>query len=124
MPLHNVTKSHYQYVSDAGPTYRVRIADYIATQNDTGGASIIGATLAVGTEPALPGGHFMRRAILRDLTNHVDRVVPVLTPTAPLITVPTPAGADTLSLNRTSAGNSFTYTYQGRFLTETRGRRA
>ena len=122
MPAVAVTRSHYKYVSDDGTTYRVRLADYIATQNDTGGASIIGAVLAAGTEPALPGGHFMRRAIVRDLTNKRDRVVVIATPTAPMITVPLPAGAGVLTLNFGTAGN--VYTYQGRFLTETRGRRA
>jgi hypothetical protein len=122
MAAHAVTKSHYQYVSDDGTTYRVRLADYIATQLDTGSNSIIGAVAAAGTEPALPGGHFMRRAIVRDLTNHVDRVVVIPSPVAPILTVPTPAGAGVLSLNRGT--NSFNYTYQGRFLTETRGRRA
>jgi hypothetical protein len=119
---HNVTKSHYKYVSDTGETFRVRLADYIATQNDTDGDSIIGAVLADGSEPALPGGHYMRRAILRDLANHVDRVVAIPSPSAPLISVPQPAGASTLSLN--GATDAHTYTYQGRFLTETRGRRA
>jgi hypothetical protein len=122
MAAHAVTKSHYQYVSDDGTTYRVRLADYIATQNDTAAASIIGATPAAGTEPKFPGGHQLRRALVRDLTNHFDRMVVVATPNAPLITVPTPAGAGVLSLNRGT--NSFNYTYQGQFLTETRGRRA
>lgn len=122
MPFTAVTRSHYQYVSDDGTTYRVRLADYIATQNNTGGASKIGATLAAGTEPALPGGHFMRRAIVRDLTNKRDRVVVIATPTAPMIAVPQPAGSGTLTLNFGATSN--TYTYQGRFLTETRGRRA
>lgn len=117
-----VTKSHYKYVSDNGTTFRVRLADYIATQNDGAAASIIGAVAAVGTEPALPGGHYMRRAIVRDLTAGIDRTVVVCTPDAPLITVPTPAGAGTLTLNH--GASSGTYTYQGRFLTETRGRRA
>lgn len=117
-----VTRSHYKYVSDDGTTYRVRLADYIAAQVDGASASIIGAVAATGTEPALPGGHYMRRAIVRDLTNKIDRVVVIATPTAPMITVPTPAGAGTLTLNHGVA--SGTYTYQGRFLTETRGRRA
>jgi hypothetical protein len=117
-----VTKSHYKYISDNGDTFRVRLADYIATQNDTGGDSKIGAVLADGTEPALPGGHQMRRAIVRDLTNHIDRVIVIASPTAPMITVPQPPGADTITLNH--AATSGTYTYQGRFLTETRGRRA
>lgn len=117
-----VTKSHYKYVSDAGETFRVRLADYIATQTDTGMDSIIGAVVADGTEPALPGGHQMRRAIVRDLTNHVDRVIVIPSPTAPMITVPLPAGAGTINLNHGT--NLNTYTYQGRFLTETRGRRA
>lgn len=122
MPFVAVTRSHYKYVSDDGTTYRVRLADYIATQVDGAAASIIGAVLATGTEPALPGGHFMRRAIVRDLVGHKDRVVVIATPTAPMITVPTPAGAGTLTLN--VGASSATYTYQGRFLTETRGRRA
>ncbi len=122
MPAVAVTKSHYKYTSDDGTTYRVRLADYIATQVDGAAASIIGAVAAVGTEPALPGGHFMRRAIVRDLVNNIDRVVVIATPTAPMITVPTPAGAGVLTLNHGTAGN--VYTYQGRFLTETRGRRA
>lgn len=122
MAYHPVTRSHYKYVSDDGTTYRVRLADYIATQTDTAVDSIIGAVVATGTEPALPGGHFMRRAIVRDLTNHVDRVVVIPSPVAPILTVPTPGGAGVLSLNR--GANSFNYTYQGRFLTETRGRRA
>jgi hypothetical protein len=117
-----VTRSHYKYVSDDGTTYRVRLADYIATQVDGGANSIIGAVPADGTEPALPGGHQMRRAIVRDLTDKVDRVVVIPSPTAPMITVPQPAGADTLTLNK--AATSAVYTYQGRFLTETRGRRA
>lgn len=117
-----VTRSHYKYVADDGATYRVRLADYIAAQVDGASASIIGAVAADGTEPALPGGHYMRRAIVRDLTNKVDRVVVIAKPTAPMITVPTPAGADTLTLN--VGASSSTYTYQGRFLTETRGRRA
>jgi len=117
-----VTKSHYKYISDDGTTYRVRLADYIATQVDGAAASIIGAVAAVGTEPALPGGHYMRRAIVRDLVSKKDRVVTIATPTAPMITVPTPAGAGTLTLNE--GATSGTYTYQGRFLTETRGRRA
>lgn len=117
-----VTKSHYQYVSDDGTTYRVRLADYIAAQVDGGADSKIGAVAADGTEPALPGGHFMRRAIVRDLTNHVDRVIVIPSPVAPMITVPTPAGAGTINLNHGVLLN--TYTYQGRFLTETRGRRA
>lgn len=122
MPAVAVTRSHYKYVSDDGTTYRVRLADYIAAQVDGASASIIGAVAAVGTEPALPGGHFMRRAIVRDLTNKRDRVVVIASPTAPMISVPQPAGAGTLTLNFGTAGN--VYTYQGRFLTETRGRRA
>lgn len=122
MPFVAVTRSHYKYVSDDGTTYRVRLANYIATQVDGGGDSIIGAVLADGTEPALPGGHYMRRAIVRDLTNKIDRVVAIPSPTAPMIAVPQPAGADTLTLNH--AATSGTYTYQGRYLTETRGRRA
>lgn len=124
MPYTAVTKSHYQYVSDDGTTYRVRLADYIANQKDTEGTpvSIIGAVLATGTEPALPGGHYMRRAIVRDLVGKKDRVVVICTPDAPMIKVPQPPGAGTISLNAGSA--SATYTYQGRFLTETRGRRA
>lgn len=117
-----VTRSHYKYVSDDGTTFRVRLTDYIATQLDGAAASIIGAVAAVGTEPALPGGHYMRRAIVRDLVGHKDRVVVIATPNAPMITVPTPAGAGTLTLN--VGATSATYTYQGRFLTETRGRRA
>lgn len=122
MPFTAVTRSHYKYVSDDGTTYRVRLANYIATQLDGGGDSIIGAVLADGTEPALPGGHYMRRAIVRDLVNKIDRVVAIPSPTAPILTVPQPAGADTLTLNH--AATSGTYTYQGRYLTETRGRRA
>lgn len=122
MPFTAVTRSHYKYVSDDGTTYRVRLADYIATQVNGAAASIIGAVLAVGTEPALPGGHFMRRAIVRDLTNKRDRVVVIASPTAPMIAVPQPAGSGTLTLNFGATSN--TYTYQGRFLTETRGRRA
>src|SRR5260370_26479170 len=117
MPAFEVTKSHYKYTSDDGTTYRVRLADYSATQVDGAAACIIGAGAAVGTEPALPGGHFMRRAIVRDLVNNIDRVVVIATPTAPMITVPTPAGAGVLTLNHGTAGN--VYTYQGRFLTET-----
>jgi hypothetical protein len=122
MAAHAVTKHHYKYVSDNGTTYQLRIADYLATQTDTGGDSILGAVLADGTEPKLGGGHQIRRALMRDLANNVDRLVPVMTPDAPLISVPTPAGANTLSINRGT--NSFTYTYRGRFLTETRGVRA
>jgi hypothetical protein len=117
-----VTKSHYKYVSDDGTTYRVRLADYIATQVDGASASIIGAAAADGTEPALPGGHYMRRAIVRDLTNSVDRVIVIAKPNAPMITVPTPSGAGVINLNHGTDLNA--YTYQGRFLTETRGRRA
>lgn len=117
-----VTKSHYKYTSDDGTVYRVRLADYIATQNDTGGNSIIGAVLAVGTEPALPGGHQMRRAIVRDLVGKKDRVIVIPSPTAPMLTVPQPAGAGTITLNQ--GASSAVYTYQGRYLTETRGRRA
>lgn len=119
-----VTRTHYKYVSDDGTTYRVRLADYIATQLDGEGspASIIGAVLADGTEPALPGGHYMRRAIVRDLVNKRDRVVAIADPNAPMIRVPQPVGASTLELN--FGATSHTYTYQGRFLTETRGRRA
>lgn len=117
-----VTKSHYKYISDSGETFRVRLADYIATQVDGATDSIIGAVAADGTEPALPGGHQMRRAIVRDLTHNVDRVVVIPSPTAPMITVPTPAGAGVINLNHGVLLN--TYTYQGRFLTETRGRRA
>lgn len=117
-----VTRSHYQYVSDDGTIYRVRLADYIAVQPDTASDSIIGATLAVGTEPALPGGHYMRRAIVRDLVNNRDRVVVIASPNAPMIRVPQAAGAGVLTLNHGIL--SFDYTYQGRFLTETRGRRA
>lgn len=122
MPAIAVTRSHYKYVSDDGTTYRVRLADYIATQLNGAANSIIGATLAAGTEPALPGGHFMRRAIVRDLVGHKDRVVVIATPTAPMISVPQPAGSGTLALN--VAATTAVYTYQGRFLTETRGRRA
>lgn len=118
-----VTRSHYKYVSDDGTTYRVRLTDYIATQVNDASASIIGAVLAVGTEPALPGGHFMRRAIVRDLVGKRDRVVVIATPTAPMIAVPQPAGSSTLTLNSVAATQA-TFTYQGRFLTETRGRRA
>lgn len=117
-----VTRSHYKYISDDGTTYRVRLTDYIATQVDGASNSIIGAVLAAGTEPALPGGHYMRRAIVRDLVDKVDRVVVIPDPAAPMIAVPQPAGASTLTLNK--GAGSATYTYQGRFLTETRGRRA
>jgi hypothetical protein len=123
MPWHNVTKSHYQYVSDDGTTYRLKVADYIATQNNTGGASIIGATVAVGTEPKMASGGKLRRAIVRDLVGHRDRVVPILTPTAPMIAVPQPAGSSTLHLNVAGTGSDATFTYQGNFLTETRARR-
>jgi hypothetical protein len=117
-----VTKSHYKYISDNGTTYRVRLADYIATQVDGGGNSKIGADPAVGTEPALPGGHFMRRAIVRDLVGKTDRVIVIAAPGASMITVPTPAGGGTITLNK--GATSAVYTYQGRYLTETRGRRA
>jgi hypothetical protein len=117
-----VTKTHYKYVDDSGATFRVRLADYIATQLDGASASIIGAVAADGTEPALPGGHFMRRAIVRDLVNNVDRTVNIMTRTAPMLTTPTPAGAGTINLNHGTSLNA--YTYQGRYLTETRGRRA
>ena len=117
-----VTRSHYKYISDDGTTYRVRLTDYIATQLNGAAASIIGAVAAAGTEPALPGGHFMRRAIVRDLTNKIDRVVVIADPSAPMISVPLPAGSGVLTLNH--GAGSGTYTYQGRFLTETRGRRA
>jgi hypothetical protein len=117
-----VTRTHYKYVSDDGTTYRVRLADYIATQVNGAAASKIGAVLAVGTEPALPGGHYMRRAIVRDLTNKIDRVVVIPDPAAPMISVPLTTGSGTLTLNH--GATSGTYTYQGRFLTETRGRRA
>lgn len=122
MPAVAVTKSHYKYVSDNGDTFRVRLADYIAAQVDGASNSIIGAVAADGTEPKLGGGHQMRRAIVRDLTNKIDRVVVICTPDAPMISVPQPAGAGTLTLNHGTAGN--VYTYQGQFLTETRARRA
>ena len=122
MAYTGVTRSHYKYVSDDGTTYRVRLTDYIATQLDTATNSIIGAVAADGTEPALPGGHYMRRAIVRDLVGKTDSVVVIATPDAPMISVPQPAGASTLTLNK--GATSATYTYQGRFLTETRGRRA
>lgn len=117
-----VTKSHYKYVSDNGDTFRVRLADYIAAQLDTLGDSIIGAVAADGTEPALPGGHQMRRAIVRDLVHNTDRVIVIPSPTAPMIAIPQPDDAGTIDLNHGVLLN--TYTYQGRFLTETRGRRA
>ena len=122
-----VTKSYYQYVSDDNVTYRVRLADYIATQLNSTPASKIGAVAAVGTEPKLPGGHQMRRAVVRNLVTKVDRVVVIPKPDAPIITVPRGATASdyTLLLNEgAAAGNQGTYTYQGLFLTETRGRRA
>lgn len=123
----NVTKSHYKYLSDFGPTYQMRYADYIASQKDNGGAgnSKVDATIATGAEPRLPGGHYIRRAILRDLTAKKDRVVGVLTPTAPLIVQPPPqADSHQLNLNYASTGSSGAFAYQGNYLTETRGRRA
>jgi hypothetical protein len=117
-----VTKSHYQYQNDKGTIYQVRLADYIATQVDGAGNSLIGADPAVGTEPPLPGGHLLRRAIVRDLVNKRDRTVIICKQGASLIVVPTPAGASTINLNH--GVNLNTYTYQGRYLTETRGRRA
>jgi hypothetical protein len=121
MAWNSLTKSYYKYVSDDGITYRVRVADYIATQLDGASNSIIGAVAAAGTEPKFAGSRRLRRAILRDLTNKKDHIVPVLTPDAPLITVPTPAGAGTLTLNYQAS--DVTCTYQGLFLTEQRGRR-
>lgn len=123
MPAASGTKSHYKYVSDDGTTYRVRLADYIATQVDGASNSIIGAVLAAGTEPKLGGGGHLRRAIVRDLTNKRDRTVVMCTSTAPMIAVPQPAGASTLLLNFDNTTQN-TYTYQGNFLTETRARRA
>jgi len=117
-----VTKSHYKYVEDDGTTYRVRLADYIATQVDGASASIIGAVAADGTEPKLPGGHQLRRALFRDTVRNVDRMVVICKNSAPCLVVPLPAGAGTLNLN--SDGTSAAYTYQGQFLTATRGRRA
>jgi len=122
MPAVAVTKSHYKYVNDRGDVFRVRLADYIAIQLNAGAVSKIGAVVADGTESALPGGHFMRRAIVRDLANKVDRTIVICTPDAPMISVPLSAGSGTINLNKGTAEN--TYTYQGRFLTETRGRRA
>lgn len=124
MPYTAVTKSHYKYVADDGQTYRVKLADYIAGQKDTEGTpvSIIGAVLATGTEPVLPGTAPLRRAIVRDLVGKKDRTVIICTPTAPMIAVPQPPGASTLALNQ--GASSATYTYQGRYLTQVRGRRA
>ena len=126
MAWEDVTKSHYQYTSDDGTVFRMRYANYIATQNNAAAASKVGATLATGSEPKLPGGHYIRRAICRDLVGLKDRVVGILLPSAPIIAVPrsaTPADY-TLTLNYASTGTSASFTYQGQFLTETRGRRA
>lgn len=112
-------KHFYLYVADNGTQYKILLSDYIATQNDTAGASIIGAALA--TTPGLgrfPGkGYKPRRAVLRDLVHNKDREVIVCTRTAPLITVPTPAGANTLALN-SGVNNTEAYTYEGRYKTE------
>lgn len=110
-------KHYYKYVADNGITYRRKVSDYIATQVDGAAASIIGAVLAAGTEPKWPGKYKPRRAVVRDLTANLDRVVEIMTPTAPMITVPTPAGAGTINLNR-GVNASFAYTYQGLLLTE------
>lgn len=120
MALDLVTKSWYQYVSDDGNTYRVLLADYIATQMDgeTPAKSIIGAVAAAQSLPRYAKKAHPRRALLRDETNHVDRLVIVCTPTAPIISVPQPAGANTLLLNSTKLGSTETYTYSKHFLTE------
>lgn len=115
------SKSYYQYVGDNGALYRIKIMDYIATQVDGAGDSIIGATPALGTEQKIGSGGALRRAIVRDLVNHRDRVVVVMSPNAPLIRVPTPAGASGLILNHNL--DSYSYTYQGLFLTQERARR-
>lgn len=106
-----------QYVSDNGITYKMLVANYLTTQNDTGGASIIGYVAATGSEPRWPAKYKPRRALMRDTVNNKDREVTVLKPDAPLIAVPTPAGAGTLNLNR-GVNASYAYTYQGSFKTE------
>lgn len=128
----NLTKSYYQYQSDQNPAgagaliFRLRLADYIAVQKDNAGAgaSIIGAVVAT-TQPKQASGGKLRRAIYRDTTNKIDRVVVICTPTAVGITQP-PAHTDshTLMLNRPATDTLGTYVYQGMYLTETRARRA
>lgn len=112
-------KHFYNYISDTGTTYKILLSDYIATQVDTASASIIGAVLTTTAGiPRFPGkGYKPRRAVLRDLVHNKDREVIVCTRTAPLITVPTPAGANTLALN-TGVNNTETYTYEGHYKTE------
>lgn len=129
----NLTKSYWQYTSDQEvPTggspliFRVRVADYITAQKDNAGAgNVIVGGAAATTQPKQASGGKLRRAIYRDLTNKVDRVVIIFQPTAPGITQP-PAHADshTLMLNRPATDVLGTYVYQGQYLTETRGRRA
>lgn len=112
-------KHFYDYVSDSGLTYKILMSDYIATQNDTAANSIIGAVLTGSNKrtrfPAK--GYKPRRATLRATTIGVDRQVIVLTPNAPLITVPTPAGAGSLTLNH-GVNNTEVFTYEGEFETE------
>lgn len=130
----NLTKSYWTYTSDAEvPTggspdiRRGRFASYITAQKDNAGAgnTIVGGAASNGTEPKLWSGGKLRRAIMRDNTNFVDRVVVVMEHDAPLIIQP-PANADshTLSLNRPKTQVLGTYKYGGQYLTETRGRRA
>lgn len=128
-----LTKSYWQYTSDqnvavgASPLiFRARFADYIVAQKDNSGAgNVIVGGAAATTQPKIASGGKFRRAIMRDLTNNVDRVVTVFQPGAPLITQP-PAFADshTLKLNRPATDVLGTYEYQGFYLTETRARRA
>jgi hypothetical protein len=117
-----VTKSYYKYQGDDSVIYRLKVADYIATQVNGDGDSIIGATAAVGTEPKLGGGQKLRRALFRNTSTHKDREVVILTPDAPLFTDAQGGTFDTLNLNDPSG--SSTYTYEGHFLTQTRNIRA
>lgn len=111
-------KHFYDYVSDNGITYKMLISDYIATQTDTATDSIVGAVLTGSTARARwPAKYKPRRALVRNTTLNIDKTVTVMTPNAPLITVPTPAGAGTLQLNH-GVNNHEAFVYQGEFKTE------
>lgn len=128
-----LTKSYWTYTSDAEVAvgasplvYRGRFADYITAQKDNAGAgNVIVGGIAGTNQPKLWSGGKLRRAVLRDNTNKVDRMIAVMEPSAPLIHQP-PAFVDshTLTLNRPKTDVLGTYAYQGLYLTETRGRKA
>ena len=113
-----LTKSWYQYVSTDGTTYRILLADYIATQLDGGSNSIIGAVAAAQSLPRWSQKRKARRALLRGGTPARDREQIVCTPTAPIITVPLPAGAGTLNFNNAKTLVQDSFTYSGHFLNE------